>query len=607
MKKVIMLVLALILVISVSACKKEETNQPGVDDKGAVNRFCYAYEGDRLYCQDINGENLTELGDTKVLQTLQKDNYVVYTVEDDGMYLMDLTDETSVKVTDKDAVSFEIADGFVVYALFDVETQSNSLYSYNSETGETTQIVDSWQYGGMRAQGTSLVYTDALATEDDYKSYVMCYDLVENKESWRVECEYAGMPSMNDSTVFIPLSVDDDTDGQDVAWHELDLKNGDKKVSGYKLLQTDTVVFIGSGGIWVTNYDIDGSGIYFVTTEGRQLVFDFGVKMGIVQYLGSCGNKALIARTMYNTYEPLMYEYPEKAFMTLDGETDVAENITSLGKYGQMFKDGDFPLMDSSTARKPLTTAIYSFFCLERDIPGATPLCSTTHNAWLNIADKKVDIALLAVPTQEEQDYLKEKGVEVEMKLYGGDGLVFIGNDACGVTDLTIEEIKAIYRGEITNWKELGGVDHEIEVLYRDPQSGSQRLFEQLVWGEDEELPDFEALGFNILDDMSTIVMYCRANPYAIGYSIMTYLKDTYDYEELQAFSVNGYEPTQENVESKNYPFATRGYVVIRSDEPEDSPARRLYNWFGSSVCDDILQANGITPISDEGSSPESE
>ena len=184
------------------------------------------------------------------------------------------------------------------------------------------------------------------------------------------------------------------------------------------------------------------------------------------------------------------------------------------------------------------------------------------------------------------------------MKLYGGDGLVFIGNSACGVTDLTLDQVCAIFRGEITNWSELGGADHAIRVLYRDDQSGSQRLFEKMVF-KGEDVPDYEALGFERLDEMSTLVSACLDDPYAIGYSIMTYLNDVYSNEALLAFSLNGYSATPENVRTGDYPLGTKGYVVIRSDEPEDSPARRLYNWFGSPLSDTFLTSCGITPLSE--------
>ena len=165
--------------------------------------------------------------------------------------------------------------------------------------------------------------------------------------------------------------------------------------------------------------------------------------------------------------------------------------------------------------------------------------------------------------------------------------------------NLSLDQLRAIYRGEITNWAQLGGTDHAIRVLYRDDQSGSQRLFERMLW-KDEAVPDFEALGFDILGDMSTIVSECLRDPYAIGYSIMTYLHDVFGKEDLLAFSLNGYAATPENVASRNYPLGTQGYVVIRSDEPENSPARRLYDFFGSPLSDLILTRNGITPLHEQ-------
>ena len=283
-------------------------------------------------------------------------------------------------------------------------------------------------------------------------------------------------------------------------------------------------------------------------------------------------------------------------YYLFDGVAGTLTEITALGEDGRLFQNGDFPLLDSSTARKPVTESIYSFFCLENGLPGAAPVCNTTHLAWLALADRQTDIALLAAPTEEEQAYLEEQGVEVEMKLYGGDGLVFIGNRACGVSDLTLDDLRAVYRGEITNWSQLGGVDQPIRVLYRDDQSGSQRLFERMLWG-DEPVPDFAALGFERLDEMSSIVWECLYNPYCIGYSIMTYLQDVFDQEELLCFSLNGCPASPETVAAGEYPLGTKGYVVIRADEPDDSPARRLYDWIGSPISDEILNNNGVTPL----------
>ena len=77
----------------------------------------------------------------------------------------------------------------------------------------------------------------------------------------------------------------------------------------------------------------------------------------------------------------------------------------------------------------------------------------------------------------------------------------------------------------------------------------------------------------------------------------IAYLNDVYGEEDLLAFTLDGVSAKPENVASGDYPLGTKGYVVIRADEAKNSPARRLYDWFGSTICDEILNNNGVTPL----------
>ena len=70
--------------------------------------------------------------------------------------------------------------------------------------------------------------------------------------------------------------------------------------------------------------------------------------------------------------------------------------------------------------------------------------------------------------------------------------------------------------------------------------------------------------------------------------------------KDAAAFSLEGFAATPENVAAGDYPLGTQGYVVIRSDEPEGSPARRLFDWFGSPLSDIILTHNSVTPLHDD-------
>ena len=84
----------------------------------------------------------------------------------------------------------------------------------------------------------------------------------------------------------------------------------------------------------------------------------------------------------------------------------------------------------------------------------------------------------------------KLKDAEVEQGLTGTvlayDGIAVIINTENTVEDLTVEQIAAIYRGEITNWSEVGGIDAEIVCIGRDASSGTRSGFEEIVGVEDE-------------------------------------------------------------------------------------------------------------------------
>lgn len=255
-----------------------------------------------------------------------------------------------------------------------------------------------------------------------------------------------------------------------------------------------------------------------------------------------------------------------------------------------------FPQLDSSTARIPITDALYALFTDEYGIAGPKPICSKTHQAWLNLADSTVDLILCIAPTDEEREYLDQKNVDVEMRLYGCDGLVFLGNSANPVKNLTQEQIKGIYRGDIVNWSELGGPDAKITAYYRDDQSGSQRFFEDLVW-KDETLPDFTKLNLFMSGAMEEITDMVIYDPYAIGFNIMSYIDQTFSDKRLMFFSVDGIAPSTATLADNSYVYKTQAYVIINADEPADSSARVLFNWFGCDKSRELIAANSSLSI----------
>ena len=578
MKKTAALLLCLVLLCSAAGFAAADTQEDPM--------LCLTAEYGRLYQVPLTG------GDAVLLA----DAYTACSVRDGDSILASFNDGTVRRINPADGSSevlvsltgfylnelYPLTGGFVGIS-FSMREGMRTFY-YNASSGSFSQIFEDKYVNNLCSVGKLLIGVE----HNDMQARLVAYEFPSGSKLLETPVESSAETFSFDGEVYVfyPNAGKLDT---------LDISSGRLTAVDIPLKDTDyDLRYIHDGRCIVHGNYLDDH--LYLIRDGVRQVLEIGDDKYPVFY-DAVGKYALFYTSQY--LESTAVEnswYSISRYYVLDMESGTVTEIPVQGQYGKLFENGDFPVMDSSTARKPVTAMIYSFFCESTGAGGSAPLCSTTHYAWLNIADGTADIALLAAPTQEEQDYLNEKGVSVEMKLYGGDGLVFIGNHACGVDNLTLDQVRAIYRGEITNWAEVGGTDHPIRVLYRDDQSGSQRLFESMLW-KNESVPDLEALGFDRLDDMSSIVSQCLYDPYTIGYSIMTYLNDVFGNEDLLAFSLDGYEATPENVAAKNYPLSTQGYVVIRSDEAEDSPARRLFNWFGSPLSDYMLQSNGITPL----------
>lgn len=610
-------VLVLILAVSLWGCSNsvsdplDQTDTP-ITEPTTVPEYTFPVDEDvfyfsneneysRLYSQHYDGTGLKLVVDTYCYDVQQVDDCVYYM---DGVNLCVYrisTGKTAVLV--ENAFDYAVEGKHLVYYLDMEEAYRTEVRYRDLETGEDLQLDVIFNGGDCDMAGGKLYYTR--------------YDQVlGNAQLCVCDMETRKMITVADS-----LS----------AFYRLDAVENGVYFEGIGENYTFSQYYASSDGSMLQNVDglTTECQMFQKTENGTYCVFsiyeDTGVSCSIHRHnpdgsitdllWGGDGEyflvdplpegRWLVKHTFYDSWTPVDAKDDESYFVNrvnyllMDGEGSIT-SLHTAGELGQMFSSGDFPIMDSSTARKPVVALIYNLFVANFDYEGAKPLCSTTHGAWLNIADRKADIALLAAPTEEEMAYLNERGVTIEMKLYGGDGLVFIGNAANPVQNLTHEQIIGIYRGEITNWSEVGGPDVPISVYYRDNQSGSQRLFEKMVF-KGLELPNYEELGFWYMDEMSTIVDIVMDDPYAIGYSIMTYLDDVYSNENLKVFAVNGVKPSVDTVKDSSYPYNTQGFVVIRSDEPVDSPARRLYDWFGSSVCDEMLIDCGITPLQADG------
>lgn len=162
------------------------------------------------------------------------------------------------------------------------------------------------------------------------------------------------------------------------------------------------------------------------------------------------------------------------------------------------------------------------------------------------------------------------------------DGIAVITDKDNTVANLTTDELAKIYKGEITNWKELGGNDESIVVIGREAGSGTRGAFEELLTIEDECAYAQE------LDSTGAVLAKVASTPGAIGYVSLDVVDDT-----VNAVSLNDVEATEANILAGDY-LLSRPFVMATMGEISEQ-SELVQTWFnyiesdeGQSVISDL-------------------
>ena len=296
---------------------------------------------------------------------------------------------------------------------------------------------------------------------------------------------------------------------------------------------------------------------------------------------------------------------PDKAPPGGDGaqSTDPAQEGAQQGQPAGgefVFTRSNFPRMDGSTSTAPLAEAAACVLLGEpREAVAELVSFNRTTQSFRNLAAGLCDILIVSEPAPEVFEELKAANFELEMAPISLDALVFVVNEGNPVDSLTLIQIQFIYTGLITNWKYVGGNDAPIEAFQRNAEAGSQVLMEKLVM-EGLNMTEAPTQSFGTAFGMGELIEAIKGfdgSDNAIGYTVFYYAEDMKMAEGLKIIAVDGVQPGGGTIRSGEYPFINPYYVVIGAHEPEDSPARIMYNWLLSDEGQELVGLEGYVTV----------
>ena len=279
-----------------------------------------------------------------------------------------------------------------------------------------------------------------------------------------------------------------------------------------------------------------------------------------------------------------------------------ASSVSKLEPIG-LFTVEDFPKLDGSTACIPLMAQMMADTTgIDLEVAQSGISVSTTAYAWENFGlypDEEYTARMLVV--YEAPDYvkeeLKEANAQLEQKPIGRDALVFIVNENNPVKSLTRQQLKDIYAGKITNWKEVGGEDLAIVPFQRGEDSGSQTLFRKLLIQGGELMDPPTELAPAAMGELVDSIAAYNNSANAIGFSVYYYVDQMYSQPGLRLLAVDGVTPSNDTIASESYPLCNEFYAVLHADAAADSPERQLYDWLDTTAGQDCIKKSGYVAV----------
>lgn len=248
--------------------------------------------------------------------------------------------------------------------------------------------------------------------------------------------------------------------------------------------------------------------------------------------------------------------------------------------------DGDLPVLDGAAAIYPVysgfVAAVYPeesvVFDGENFTQDSKLQYTNTRGAYQSVVDGNADIVFCAKPSEEQLQYAKDAGVELEFVPIGHEAFVFLVNKDNPVNNLTCDQVRRIYSADITNWAEIGGDNRPVDALQRNEGSGSQTALE------------------SFMGDTPLKKKISGLNGSAIGFSFRFYVEGIVGNGDIKMLALDGVYPDKKNIANGTYPVVADLYAVYdKANENKNIPV--LIDWILSDEGQKVVEESGYVPV----------
>ena len=247
-------------------------------------------------------------------------------------------------------------------------------------------------------------------------------------------------------------------------------------------------------------------------------------------------------------------------------------------------------VIDGSTTVGPIAKAFAEYFMDANPDVNITVSESGSGNGAKSMMNGSCDVADMSRPMKAgEYAAAVGKGIFPVPHVVALDGLPVLVHPSNPVQGLTLEQVRKIYIGEISNWKEVGGPDRKIVIISRDTNSGTYETFEKRVLKEAKIRKDCEYVGSN-----GAMRQRIQSTPGAIGYAGLGFVD-----KSVKALSINGVYPSYETVKSGAYAIARPLFMYTNGYPKMGSALYRFVTLYLTEDGQEIVDEIGFVPVTD--------